>query len=373
VALVKVSSFDAVGWLLRETHKSALSSSLSAFEFMDASSLSCMARACAGVLGKVGAPSVMTLTAGVPTQPDRGRGRGIVGEMLVLMEFSSGGSEGNVEQATASTGAGTASTDQGATVPLKDSLEQFLATLFSDEDDATKPVAVAVLDAVVSQSRGQELALWAVREHLPVGLMQLSRSALMAATAQLFKYDVSMKLSVMDSVVLTIKTQLQREGYHIADDADDLLAERDEPCSLLFCNFGHAGDKNLHLNVIAVVRHASPAAAPAAASSTTATTTATTAATTVATTAAPTAAAATAATGAATCFEGVRLALDRAVYKAVLSVAGSISAEHGVGQKNRAAMPAVRSAAELRLMAAIKRTLDPNNILNPRKVIPDGY
>jgi FAD/FMN-containing dehydrogenase len=363
VALVKVSSFDAVGWLLRETQKSALSTNLSAFEFMDASSLSCMAKACAGVLGKVGAPSVMTLTAGVPT-PQDGR-RGIAGEMLVLMEFSSGGSEGNVESATTSAGAGTAGTaspDESASPPLKDSLEQFLANLFSDEGDATRPVAV--LDAVVSQSRGQELALWGVREHLPVGLMQLSRSALTAATAQLFKYDVSMKLSVMDSVVLTIKTQLQREGYHIADDADVLLGERDDPCSLLFCNFGHAGDKNLHLNVIAVVRHANTAAAPAATSSSTATTT---------TSAAVAATATAVTTGGAACFEGVRVALDRAVYKAVLSVSGSISAEHGVGQKNRAAMPAVRSAAELRLMAAIKRTLDPNNTLNPRKVIPDGY
>ena len=364
VALVRMSSFDAVGWLLRETQKSSLSTSLSAFEFMDATSLSCMVHACPGVLSKVGAPSVMALSAvGPGTGTDRARDRGIAGEVLVLMEFSSGGREGSSSEssAEASTSSRMVSTGQegdgnvvATTVQLNDTIDQFLATLLSrdGDGDVSSSSSTAVLDAVISQNRGQETALWAVREHLPVGLMQLSRGT--GARSQLFKYDISMKLTSMDSVVLAVKKQLQREGYHIADDVADVLgdASTKEPCSLLFCNFGHAGDKNLHLNVIAVVRH-DPVTISAPSASTV----------TVPVAAAP---------GDAS-LERVRVALDRAVCKAVLSVSGSISAEHGVGQKNRAVMPAARSVAELRLMSAIKRTLDPNNILNPRKVIPDGY
>lgn len=69
----------------------------------------------------------------------------------------------------------------------------------------------------------------------------------------------------------------------------------------------------------------------------------------------------------------IHISLDRAVFKAVLSVNGSVSAEHGVGQQKRAIMNIARSQTELTLMAALKRTLDPNGILNPGKVIPDGY
>ena len=48
---------------------------------------------------------------------------------------------------------------------------------------------------------------------------------------------------------------------------------------------------------------------------------------------------------------------------------GSISAEHGVGQLKRDLLPEVKDKVALDLMRALKRTLDPNNILNPGKVL----
>ena len=60
------------------------------------------------------------------------------------------------------------------------------------------------------------------------------------------------------------------------------------------------------------------------------------------------------------------------MYKAVLAKGGSVSAEHGVGQKHRAIMPAARGREELRMMGEMKRLLDPHGILNPGKVLPDG-
>jgi FAD/FMN-containing dehydrogenase len=48
---------------------------------------------------------------------------------------------------------------------------------------------------------------------------------------------------------------------------------------------------------------------------------------------------------------------------------GSISAEHGIGQLKRDLLPEVKDKVALELMRALKRTLDPNNILNPGKVL----
>jgi FAD/FMN-containing dehydrogenase len=48
---------------------------------------------------------------------------------------------------------------------------------------------------------------------------------------------------------------------------------------------------------------------------------------------------------------------------------GSFSAEHGIGAMKRDEMLRYKSAVELDVMRALKRTLDPNNILNPGKVL----
>lgn len=55
----------------------------------------------------------------------------------------------------------------------------------------------------------------------------------------------------------------------------------------------------------------------------------------------------------------------------VVQVGGQITAEHGVGLLKKRLMSKGLGAAELRLMRQLKRTLDPDNILNPGKVIPD--
>jgi FAD/FMN-containing dehydrogenase len=51
------------------------------------------------------------------------------------------------------------------------------------------------------------------------------------------------------------------------------------------------------------------------------------------------------------------------------SYGGSISAEHGLGFMKRDEITRYKSAAELDVMRALKRTLDPKNILNPGKVV----
>jgi FAD/FMN-containing dehydrogenase len=53
----------------------------------------------------------------------------------------------------------------------------------------------------------------------------------------------------------------------------------------------------------------------------------------------------------------------------VAKLGGSISAEHGIGVMKRDLLPGVKDPVALNLMRTLKRTLDPNNILNPGKVV----
>lgn len=62
-------------------------------------------------------------------------------------------------------------------------------------------------------------------------------------------------------------------------------------------------------------------------------------------------------------------ALASLVYEVVAGLGGSISAEHGIGQAKRAHLLQYRSATEIHLMRTIKAALDPENIMNPGKVI----
>ncbi|QDJ49666.1 FAD-binding oxidoreductase [Bordetella hinzii] len=57
------------------------------------------------------------------------------------------------------------------------------------------------------------------------------------------------------------------------------------------------------------------------------------------------------------------------VHQSVQAHAGSISAEHGVGQLKRDELPRYKSAVELALMKRIKAALDPRGLMNPGKVL----
>ncbi len=63
--------------------------------------------------------------------------------------------------------------------------------------------------------------------------------------------------------------------------------------------------------------------------------------------------------------------VNQVVHEVVRDFDGSFSAEHGIGQAKRSALAQHKTALELELMRMIKRTLDPRNILNPGKVLPD--
>jgi FAD/FMN-containing dehydrogenase len=93
------------------------------------------------------------------------------------------------------------------------------------------------------------------------------------------------------------------------------------------CLFGHIGDGNLHVNVM------KPDALDK------------------------------------TAFLARTAAADRDLFLLVKKYGGSISAEHGIGILKKPYLSYSRSPEEIALLRAIKRTLDPNNILNPGKIL----
>ncbi|HVI25871.1 MAG TPA: FAD-linked oxidase C-terminal domain-containing protein [Xanthomonadaceae bacterium] len=99
-------------------------------------------------------------------------------------------------------------------------------------------------------------------------------------------------------------------------------------CALPIVVFGHAGNGNLHVNLM---YHPDDAGETARA----------------------------------------RDALPR-VFELALSLGGALSGEHGIGVSKRAFMARAYDAPTLALMREVKRAFDPDGILNPGKLLPDA-
>ncbi|EGO64122.1 FAD-binding oxidoreductase [Acetonema longum] len=61
-------------------------------------------------------------------------------------------------------------------------------------------------------------------------------------------------------------------------------------------------------------------------------------------------------------------AMQHDLYKIVYRLGGKLSGEHGIGYKRKQLMQEYTSPVELNMMRAIKKALDPNLILNPGKI-----
>ena len=60
-----------------------------------------------------------------------------------------------------------------------------------------------------------------------------------------------------------------------------------------------------------------------------------------------------------------------AVFDLVLALDGSLSGEHGIGWVKRSFVARELDGTSLKMMAAVKRQFDPDNILNPGVGFPD--
>jgi glycolate oxidase len=106
----------------------------------------------------------------------------------------------------------------------------------------------------------------------------------------------------------------------------DLVAELRAVYQLRIACFGHAGDGNIHVNLM--IERDNPAARDRA-----------------------------------------RLA-ERRLFEGVVALEGSISGEHGIGFAKAPYIGIELSADEIALMKRVKAAFDPNGILNPGKIFP---
>ena len=67
--------------------------------------------------------------------------------------------------------------------------------------------------------------------------------------------------------------------------------------------------------------------------------------------------------------DNLHVEADEEVYQPLSQFCGSVSAEHGIGLEKKRWLPNSRTPAEIQLMRLLKKTLDPDNLLNPGKVL----
>lgn len=184
-----------------------------------------------------------------------------------------------------------------------------LLLIEADGDDRSLPGAVRTIEAAASgpgliefrtaQTAAETENLWACRKALSPSLRQLAPK----------------KVNEDVAVPVTRLTELIDGVQHIS-----------EQYRLLIVCFGHAGNGNIHVNILANPDEPSQAAR-------------------------------------------IEPCL-RAVFSLVLSLQGTISGEHGVGIDKRDYVGLEIDAEALAVMRAIKTAFDPQGILNPGKTLP---
>ncbi|QAY77057.1 FAD-binding oxidoreductase [Sphingosinicella sp. BN140058] len=130
---------------------------------------------------------------------------------------------------------------------------------------------------------------------------------------QALKHDISVPVSAMPEFIETARAAVERRY----------------PGARVIA-FGHLGDGNVHFNVQAPVE-----------------------------------------SEAATWLFETGPSVSAFVYDLVTAAGGSISAEHGIGQMKAAEYWRTASPTRLRVQRAIKGALDPRNLMNPGKLLPD--
>ncbi|MDP3737209.1 MAG: FAD-binding oxidoreductase [Hyphomonadaceae bacterium] len=67
--------------------------------------------------------------------------------------------------------------------------------------------------------------------------------------------------------------------------------------------------------------------------------------------------------------EGEGLSVSKAIHDLIMELNGSISAEHGIGKLKRAELAWRKSQVEMDMMRAVKKALDPDNRMNPGRLL----
>ena len=160
-----------------------------------------------------------------------------------------------------------------------------------------------VSDGVVASDMTQAKRLFRYREDTAVAIAQ---------RGYVYKYDVSLKLKDMYSLVEAVRARLDERGWGAK--------------GVITVGYGHIADGNLHLNV-STVGHGHD-------------------------------------------LTKLEADLEPFIYEWVISRGGSISAEHGLGSDKAEWLDKAKPAPVVDVMQKLKALLDPQGILNPGKVLP---
>jgi FAD/FMN-containing dehydrogenase len=163
-----------------------------------------------------------------------------------------------------------------------------------------------VVDGVLAQDQTQFQRLWHLRE---------SAAEAAGKTGSVYKYDVSVPLPKMYSLAEKMRARLRETG---------LLEGDGQPEGRIraLAAYGHCGDSNLHINIVADGYSAETEAA-----------------------------------------------IEPYIYELVAAENGSISAEHGLGVMKAPHIGYSKSPESIELMRRIKGMFDPKGLLNPYKYI----
>ena len=197
--------------------------------------------------------------------------------------------------------------------PFERAHAQYVLLQLSDHEDAQH--AAGLLQALAEQALDKQLIADAVIAQSAAQSDALWKLRELISEAQAregknIKHDISVPISSIARFI---------------DETDALLSQRFPGVRMV--TFGHLGDGNLHYNVSAPPDIAEER------------------------------------------FLAHQPAIYECVHDQVTRFSGSISAEHGIGQLKRDENARYKSVVEMNLMRAIKRTLDPLNIMNPGKVV----
>ncbi|PLX88829.1 MAG: glycolate oxidase subunit GlcD [Desulfuromonas sp.] len=165
--------------------------------------------------------------------------------------------------------------------------------------DIVQPLGV--VETRIAETAEQSEALWQIRRSVSASLRKVNPDK--------FNEDICVPRSKVPDMIRRIEK--------IADAYD-----------IPIVNFGHAGDGNIHVNVMIDGK-----------------------------------------------VPGQQQQADAAieeVFKGALELGGTMSGEHGVGIMKAPYIPLELSTGAVDYMKTIKRALDPNNILNPGKIFLDG-
>lgn len=166
-----------------------------------------------------------------------------------------------------------------------------------------------VNDGVLAQDETQIGQLWSLREGIPEAAGKAGR---------VYKYDLSLPVEKMYSLVHEIREKLSEKNL-LAAEAEG--GNGSGPVKTVF-GFGHLGDGNLHINIVADAYK-----------------------------------------------KEIEEVVEPYIYELVAKHNGSISAEHGLGLMKAPYVSYSQDSPSLDLMRTLKKTLDPNGILNPYKCV----